>query len=96
MFCYKLTKNENETLLAMCDEELIGKKIKNDIQVEITEDFYGNEKCDEEKALMLVKQATIINAIGSKTIEFLKKNDIVDEKFILKIKDVPHAQVIMI
>ncbi|MFC2142913.1 DUF424 domain-containing protein [Candidatus Aenigmatarchaeota archaeon] len=97
MFSYKIMQRSDETLLAICDKDLLGKTIKDqNIEIELSKDFYGNEDCDEKKALELASRATIINATGNNIVSLLIDNNIVNGDCVMKINDVPHAQVIVV
>ena len=85
---------EGKIMIALCDEELINQKIEEgDQQLDLTSEFYKGEKISEEELKPLIKKAKIINAVGKRTIAFLKKQNEIKEK-ILTIKEIPHAQII--
>ena len=96
MFSYKIFKMPKDTLVAVCDQEILGKKFENDIIFEIKEDFYGGNNCGEDELREILKDATIINAVGNKVIAFLVKENFVNKKGIIKIGDVLHAQVVTV
>ena len=80
-------------ILAICDGSLIGKKItENDLQLDLTSNFYNGEKKDEKEALGLMKKAYVLNIVGKKSISFALKNGFVDKKRIIYINKVPHTQ----
>lgn len=82
-----------EVLLAVCDKEILGKTLKkDDIEIKIG-DFYKGEEVSEEELLSNVKQATIVNAIGEKTISFFLKNKIINEESLIYLNGIPHAQI---
>ncbi len=94
-FCYKEHRSGQSVTLAICDSELSGRVLKfGDVDFEVSHEFYGKEKTDEEHILQLVERARIINAIGKDTIEILKKEGLVSEENVLKIEGVPHVQII--
>ena len=95
-FHYKVFSEGKDKLLAIADASLIGKTVCNDeIEIEISSNFYGNEKCSVEEALMLARQSTIINAIGAEIIDVLLQNGFVEKDNLLHIDKTPHAQVIV-
>ncbi len=86
-----------EKMAALADSYLIGKTIKNgEIEVFVSPDFYGSEKFNEKKVLTLITGSTIINAIGRKSVKLLAGKGLVDEKSVLDIGGIPHAQIICI
>jgi hypothetical protein len=97
MFCYKIHRSraeKYEIVLAICDKELKGKKLRENPEFLIDKKFYGEEECEEEKAIELLEKCTIANLTGKKIIKLaLDKNFITRENIIL-IGDVPHAQIV--
>ncbi|RLF60750.1 MAG: hypothetical protein DRN16_04445, partial [Thermoplasmata archaeon] len=50
MFCYNFFNVGSDVLLAVCDENLLGKEIHFDDSVfEIKKDFYGENRCTVEE-----------------------------------------------
>lgn len=96
MFSYNVFKQDKDVLLAICDENILGKTFGND-EVEITiTDFYKGKKCDAAAAIKLAKNATIINAVGKDIINILIEKKFVDASSVLKIGETSHAQVISV
>ena len=94
---YHIHKNGVEKLLAIADSNIIGKKFEeNGMVLHVDENFYSGKKCTVEEIKELAENADIINAVGENTVKSLVDCEIVDEKMILKIQGVSHAQVIRI
>lgn len=82
-------------VLATCDCELLGKVLKDGkIVFEIREDFYKGKKVTVEEALELCKQSTIVNMVGECIISKAVKEGLIHPEAILRIKGVPHAQIV--
>lgn len=93
-FDYKLYKIESEKLLAISDSSIIGKSFQEkEIEIIVSKDFYSEKKCDEKEALLLIKNSTIVNAIGKEIVKLMIKEKFVDENNVLYIEGVPHAQI---
>jgi len=59
--------NEGKLILALCDKNLLGKKIEDqNIQLDLSSSFYKGEEADIEELKKLIKKAYIINAVGKK------------------------------
>jgi hypothetical protein len=97
MIC-KLHKTlEGQIIIALCDSELLGKKFTQDeLQLDLTSDFYKGEKKTEQETLNLIKEAYIINAVGKTCIEFLLKNKLIEQQNIITIAGIPHAQCVIV
>ncbi len=96
MFWSKVHRHGNDILVAICDEELLGKeiKVKKDFSIKIKKEFYGGKKIDKNKAIELLKVATIANLFGNKIVEISIKNGFILEKNVIKFKGISHAQII--
>jgi len=88
-----------DTLLAACDAELLGKVVRDEtrgIKIDVNLEFYHGEIVGEKDLRRLMKEATILNLVGKRTIRLAMNLGLVDNDGILIIKGVPHAQVIHI
>ena len=94
-FSYKVFRTGNDVLLAIADAAIIGKTYsEGELQLEVKKEFYSEKNCGESKVSGLIKDATVINAVGKDIIAVLIKNKTVEEDHILYIKGMPHAQII--
>ena len=87
-------------VIAICDAELLGKKFEQgNMQLLVEEQFFGGEKMHEKKVVELMKDAmkddATFNLVGRRTIATALKAGIIEKEGILKIKDVPHALVLL-
>ncbi|MBU0666767.1 MAG: DUF424 family protein [Nanoarchaeota archaeon] len=96
-FIVKKHEYEGKVVLAICDKELLGKKIVEEKkQLDITLKFYkGTEKNDLELK-ELIKKNILINAVGKKIIALLINEEIISEKEIKFVKGIPHIQIILL
>jgi len=91
----KIHNKRDSHIIALCDEDLIGKKFEEkDLQLEVSESFYKGEILPEDKIIELLKNFNNINIVGKKSINLAIKNKIIEKGHIIKIKNIPHAQVI--
>lgn len=93
MFSYKIFRVPNEVMVSVCDEDILGKEL-GDSGFKVSEDFYGGDICGEEELREILKEATIINAVGNKIVSFLVGEKIIDKRNVIKIGGVSHAQVV--
>lgn len=70
----------------ICDSNLIGTRIN---ETTVNEYFYG-KKCSIKEALEHLRNATMINALGKKSVMLVKK--IKGEICATEINGIPHAQ----
>jgi hypothetical protein len=96
MFYYKIQRYGTETILAVCDKGIIGKRFEDgELVLDVKEEFYCDEECGEE-VIELFDQATIINLVGNKIVSLAIEKGWVEKENVLTIKGVMHAQIIKI
>ena len=93
----KIHKNTNAEVIAVCDENLIGKVIEDkNMKVVVSERFYKGEMKSNSEIIEILREAKNINLIGKETIDLAIKNGLINNKNIIKIKNIPHAQIFSI
>ena len=94
---YQVYEKGTDVLLAACDKELLGKKFEEeDIQLDVSESFYGGDECGKEKICNQIKKSNIVNLVGENIIDAVIEAGFGSKKDILWIDGVPHLQLIMI
>jgi len=78
---------KHKELLAVCDKELIGKKMKD---MEIRESFYKGELVDGKKLELELKMASNINLIGKNAVKKAIDLGMADKNSFIEICGVPH------
>jgi hypothetical protein len=97
MFWCKVFVAKHDTVVAVCDEELLDKNIKTkDLTIKISKNFYGGQKVDEKTVSQLLSIATIGNLFGKNAVELAKRHGLVAEENIISINGVLHAQFVKI
>ncbi|MEK6841136.1 MAG: DUF424 family protein [Nanoarchaeota archaeon] len=92
MIYLKINKTEQNEVVAICDENLIGKNFsENNLKLDLGERFYKGELMDEEKIVKILRNAKNINIVGKDAVKLAIKNRIIEEENIIKIKNIPHA-----
>lgn len=93
----KIFKAKNHTLVAVCDEDLIGKTFKEGkLQLQVTKNFYGETLTSINKALEIINEADIANLVGKNVINAAINKGYVSEDAVIYIAGIPHVQVIKI
>jgi len=97
MFWGKIFSTKYDIVVAICDEDLIEKRVKTEkFSFKVSKNFYGGRLIDEKIALKLMKKATIGNLIGKGIVNLAKKNGFVAKENIILINGIPHAQFVKI
>jgi len=93
----KIYNVRGETLVAVCDSELVGKIFRDgELKLEVKESFYGEEEFGEKEVAEALKRATIANITGEKAVNLAIKLGLVDKDRVLVISGCPHAQMVLI
>lgn len=95
MIYVKTHEAEERKVVAMCDEEILGKTFEeNEVCLDVKKSFYGGKLVSEDEAVEIMRKADILNLVGERTIGLAIELGIVSQIHIIKIKGVPHAQVV--
>jgi hypothetical protein len=89
-FAVRIVNQQNNRMLNMCDVELVGRILKqSDLEVKISKSYYGDRVVDEKEAVSLLRNSSIINMVGRKTIDLSIKIGIGTTKSVKEIEGVP-------
>ena len=95
MISVKVYQQGDDLVIGACDEHLLGKKFrKGKLQIDCAKHFYDGERIDKKTLRQFLQDATIANLVGKETVECAVDLGLVDPQCILKIKGVPHAQIV--
>ena len=92
---YKIHKTKQGHVLAVADEDLLGKHLKfKDTEIFVNPRFYGDKKVSKEWLLKEMNAPGIIsvNLIGKEAVACGIKAGVIDKDRIIKIGKIPHAQ----
>ncbi len=91
----KLKQTGKDTVLAVCDVELLGKTLQEGkIVFKVKDDFYNGGKTRVDDAISMIKNANIVNLVGKCCVEKAIQNGYVHPDAVLTIEGVPHAQIV--
>ena len=89
-YSVRISDYQKNTMLNMCDAELIGKNVVDgELKIPINENYYGNQLVDKDEAISLLKSASIINLVGKETISLAIDLGIGSESGVKIISDIP-------
>ena len=95
MISIKIYKQGKDLLIGACDKELIGKKFKDGkLHINVSKDFYGGRTISIQTLIKYLNDATIANLVGKRTVDCAIKIGLIDPECVLKIKGIPHAQMV--
>jgi hypothetical protein len=89
-YSVRISDYQKNTMLNMCDAELIGKDVVDgELKIHINKNYYGNQLVDKDEAISLLKSASIINLVGKETISLAIDLGIGSESGVKIISDIP-------
>ncbi len=92
----KETRQKGECIVAICDKEILGQNFEEgEKQLHVSELFYKGELVSLEEGLQAMERATIANIVGQRIVSGALKAQLIHKNGIIKIKDVPHAQLVV-
>ena len=93
----KSTRHGRDTLVAVCDAELLGKTLEGGrVPFKVSESFYKGVSADLDEALEAMRRATICNLVGKRIVEAAIENRMVQEAAVIYFGDIPHAQIVIL
>jgi hypothetical protein len=94
-FYVKVYKVQSELMVAACDEEVYGKCYEEgELVLRGEKKFYGDDLMSKKGTLRLLRQATIANLLGNSIVGEGIKMGIIDPRNVIRVKGVPHAQMV--
>ena len=94
-FWCKVFQTKFDILVAICDKEILGKKMKfKELKIKIDENFYKGVEINEKVALKLIKKATIANLFGKNIVKLALGKGFIKKDNIIEIEGYPHAQIV--
>ena len=89
-FSVRTMNYQKQSMLNICDAELLGKKIiEGDLTMHISENYYGERFVEKDEAESLLNNSSIINLAGKETVSLALKLGIGSENAVKIVSDVP-------
>ena len=92
----KIHENPNGKIVAVCDEELIGKVLEEKdkyMDLDKHRNFYIGEKVSEEKVKVALKSFGSVNIVGKKSVKIATDMKLVSKDELMYINTVPYIQI---
>ena len=89
-YSVRISDYQKNTMLNMCDAELIGKEVVDgELKIHISENYYGKQIVEKDEALSMLKSASILNLVGKETISLAIDLGIGSKDGVKIISDIP-------
>jgi uncharacterized protein len=93
VFRIKRYNQGKERLLAACDEEVLGRNLKEGkLRLNVTPEFYDGFEAGEDELESQLRTCTIANLVGEHCVEVAIRLGFVARENVIRIEGVPHAQ----
>jgi hypothetical protein len=93
--CLKIHEQGKETLIAVCDCEILGKKFaEGHLHIEVSHDFFGDELASCSEIESALASATMANFVGCKAVEHAITLGYVEKENVLSIDGILYAQMV--
>ncbi|MBN2112007.1 DUF424 family protein [Candidatus Woesearchaeota archaeon] len=93
----KLHKKDERIVAAVCDSNLLGKKIEEGkAQLDLASDFYNGEEKDDLTVGDTIRNADSVNLVGENAVKLGIEEGIIDPGHVKKIGGVPYAQAVVV
>ena len=90
LYSVKIVSRNGNTMLNMCDSELLGKTISDGkLVMKISKNYYHDQFVEQEEAKDLLKKSNNINLVGNETISLSLELGIGTEQAVKLIDKIP-------
>lgn len=84
-----------EILIAVCDCDILGKKFaEGDLRLEVSTDFFGEERASPSEVEAALERATMANFVGCRAVEHAIRLGYVEKENVLSIDGILYAQMV--
>lgn len=88
-FIARTIKWQDQLLLNICDEELLGTVVKGgNTDMVISRDYFGGDKVNVAEALNLVRASSIINLAGTRIVDSVVEAKLASERAVKRVGSV--------
>ncbi len=86
-----------DEVVAVCDRELLNVRIsQGDLEIHISEAFYGGKLATSEEVRTALSRAENVNLMGERSVAIAIELGLIGKDGCIRIGSVPHAQIIRI
>ncbi|MEI6294058.1 MAG: DUF424 domain-containing protein [Methanomicrobiales archaeon] len=89
--------SDGSTVVAACDRELLDRRLRHgDLELHVSEFFYGTTPADEGDVIRAIRDGNNINLIGEQAVAVAVGLGLVERSGCLIIEGIPHAQIVRV
>jgi len=88
---------DGSSVVAVCDCELLDRRLRHgDLELHVSEYFYGNTPADAGDVTRAIRDGDNINLIGEQAVGVAVSMGLVERSGCLLIEGIPHAQIVRV
>ena len=88
----KIHKSQGKIIVALCDKELLGKKLSGKgCELDLGSDFFKGKEKNELEIGDILRNSWTCNIAGRKSIELALKEEVISKEHVKEIDGVPYA-----
>ena len=85
---------KNTVQVSVCDSDLLGKTLKEgSLQMHISTDYFGGQMVGEEDALKMIRESSVVNLAGERSVSMAVSNRLASQKAVRMIQGVPFLMI---
>ncbi len=93
-FSVRTAEYQGNTLVNICDVEVIGRTVKDGkLVMHISKEYFSGEIVSEQEALDLIRKCSIISLTGKRSVSLAIENNIGSKDAIREIEDIPFLMI---
>jgi uncharacterized protein len=86
--------HDGSSVVAVCDRELLNRRIRHgEIEIHVSEYFYGTTPASESDVAKALTDAENINIIGERAVAVAEGLGLIERSACILIDGIPHAQI---
>lgn len=90
MFYYKIHQTAFSQVVAICDEDLLGRIFEEELFIlDVKQSFYGGKKIGEEFCRQLLQDAGNLNIAGEKAVQLCLDLGLIEKEELKRIHNIP-------
>jgi uncharacterized protein len=94
IFALRKIKYQDTIMINICDIELVGKEInKGDFVIDISKNYFLEEKIDEQEAITMLKTSSVLNLVGNRIVKLALELRLAKENSVKVIENIPFLMI---
>lgn len=94
IYALRTIKYHETRIINICDFDILGKQIEqNNFSINLSKDYFYEEKINEEEAKEILKTASITNLVGNSIVNLALKLNLAKANSVKRIENIPFLMI---